>query len=51
MPELTRDALFEALHRRRHYGTTGTRMFLDLRGTFARAVTGFSEDPQLAPGN
>ena len=50
MPELTRDALFEALRRRRHYGTTGTRMFLDLRGTFARAVTGFSEDPQLAPG-
>jgi hypothetical protein len=48
MPELTRDALFEALRRRRHYGTTGTRLFLDLRGTFARPVTGFSEDPQLA---
>ena len=30
MPELTRDALFEALRRRRHYGTTGTRMCLDL---------------------
>ena len=51
MPELTRDALFEALRRRRHYGTTGTRLFLDLRGTFDRAVTGFSEDPQLAPGH
>ena len=51
MPELTRDALFEALRRRRHYGTTGTRLFLDLRGTFARAVTGFSEDPQLARGH
>jgi Protein of unknown function (DUF3604) len=48
MPELTRDALFEALRRRRHYGTTGTRMFLDLRGTFDQPVTGFSEDPQLA---
>ena len=35
MPELTRDALFEALRQRRHYGTTGTRLFLDLRGTFA----------------
>src|SRR5262249_28077809 len=33
MPELTRDALFEALRRRRHYGTTGTRLFLDLRAT------------------
>jgi Protein of unknown function (DUF3604) len=48
MPELTRDALFEALRRRRHYGTTGTRLFLDLRGTFAQPVTRFSEDPQLA---
>ena len=47
MPELTRDALFEALRRRRHYGTTGTRLFLDLRGTFAQPVTGFSEDPQV----
>jgi hypothetical protein len=50
MPELTRDALFEALRRRRHYGTTGTRLLLDLRGTFAQPVTGFSEDPQLARG-
>src|SRR5262249_57744632 len=48
MPELTRDALFEALRRRRHYGTTGTRLFLDLRATFEQPVTGFSEDPQLA---
>jgi hypothetical protein len=50
MPELTRDALFEALRRRRHYGTTGTRLFLDLRATFERPVTGFPEDPQLARG-
>jgi Protein of unknown function (DUF3604) len=49
MPELTRDALFEALRQRRHYGTTGTRLFLDVRGTFAREVTGFSEDPKLGP--
>jgi hypothetical protein len=51
MPELTRDALFEALRRRRHYGTTGTRIFLDLRGTFDAPVTGFSEDPRLARAN
>ena len=50
MPALTRDALFEALRRRRHYGTTGTRLFLDLRASFAQPVTSFSEDPQLAPG-
>src|SRR5207344_1852173 len=49
MPALTRDALFEALRRRHHYGTTGTRMFIDLRATFEKPVTGFSEDPKLAP--
>jgi Protein of unknown function (DUF3604) len=49
MPELTRDALFEALRKRWHYGTTGTRLFLDLRGSFEQDVTGFSEDPQLGP--
>jgi Protein of unknown function (DUF3604) len=49
MPELTRDALFEALRKRRHYGTTGSRIFLDVRGTFASDVTGFHEDPQLGP--
>jgi hypothetical protein len=49
MPELTRDALFEALRRRRHYGTTGTRIFIDLRADFAAPVTGFSEDPKLGP--
>jgi Protein of unknown function (DUF3604) len=49
MPELTRDALFEALRQRRHYGTTGKRLFLDLRATFGKDVTGFSEDPKLGP--
>jgi len=49
MPELTRDALFEALRQRRHYGTTGTRLFLDIRGTFEQEVTGFSDDPKLGP--
>ena len=47
MPELTRDALFEALLTRRHYGTTGTRLFLDVHGTFASEVTGFTDDPKL----
>jgi hypothetical protein len=49
MPELTRDALFEALRTRRHYGTTGSRIFLDLHGTFEQSVTGFFEDPNLGP--
>ena len=37
MPELTRDALFEALRTRRHYGTTGPRIFLDLHGSVRAA--------------
>ncbi len=49
MPELTRGSLFAALRARRHYGTTGTRIFIDLHGTFEAAVMGFSEDPQLGP--
>jgi hypothetical protein len=49
MPELTRDALFEALRQRRHYGTTGPRIFLDLHATFGADVTGFAEDPLLGP--
>ena len=48
MPELTRDALFEALRRRRHYGTTGTRLFLDLHGRFDQPVAVFAEDPLIA---
>ena len=51
MPELTRDALFDALRHRRHYGTTGVRIFLDLHALFDQPVTGFSEDPQLGPAN
>jgi hypothetical protein len=47
MPELSRDALFACLRQRRHYGTTGTRMFIDLHGTFAEPVAGFADDPQL----
>ena len=49
MSELTRDALFEALRTRKHYGTTGPRIFLDLHATFERPVAGFSEDPKLGP--
>jgi len=47
MPELTRDALFEALRRRHHYGTTGNRLYLDVRGRFNAPVTVFARDPKL----
>jgi hypothetical protein len=47
MPELTRDALFATLRARRHYGTTGTRLDIDLSGRFDAAVMRCSDDPQL----
>ncbi len=47
MPELTRDAWFACVRARHHYGTTGTRIFLDVRGTFARSVAHFADDPAL----
>ena len=50
MPALTRDALFEALRARRHYGTTGARIFLDVRGSFDQDVVHFLDDPQLGTG-
>jgi len=49
MPRLDRDALFTALRQRHHYGTTGTRMFVDLRGSFDGDVVGFADDPKLGP--
>ena len=47
MPELTRDALFAALRRRHHYGTTGARLFLNVEGVFDSPVAVFEKDPQL----
>jgi hypothetical protein len=47
MPELNRDAVFDALRQRRHYGTTGTRLYLSVRGSFDRPVTLYDEDPAL----
>ena len=33
--ELSRDGIFEALRSRRHYGTTGNRMYVDVRARVA----------------
>ncbi|MBT3373389.1 MAG: DUF3604 domain-containing protein [Rhodospirillaceae bacterium] len=47
--ELTRDSFFDCLRRRHHYGTTGTRMHLDVKARFAGAATLFDQDPNLFP--
>lgn len=43
--ELSRDGIFEALRARRHYGTTGNRMYLDVRACAAGGAERFLRDP------
>ncbi len=43
--ELTRDGIFDSLRARRHYGTTGTRLFLDVKVRPERGATRYVRDP------
>ena len=45
--ELTRESIWESLLRRHHYGTTGNRMFMDVRVQLNKPGRSFLEDPQL----
>lgn len=45
--ELSRDAVFEALRARRHYATTGARMFLDVSARIGKSAVVFDRDPGL----
>ncbi|WP_454646859.1 DUF3604 domain-containing protein [Bradyrhizobium liaoningense] len=45
--ELTRDGVFDALRARRQYGTTGTRLYMNVNGTFDAPVTIYADDPLL----
>ena len=47
--ELTRDGIFECLRRRHHYGTTGTRLHLDVYAVLPTAGKLFDEDPKAFP--
>jgi hypothetical protein len=46
---LSRQELFDALRKRHHYATTGCRMFLDTRATFAADAELYADDPNLGP--
>ena len=46
-PELTRDALFYCLRRRRHFATTGSRMHLDVAVGCEEGLTVWSRDPAV----
>ncbi|MDH3666247.1 MAG: DUF3604 domain-containing protein, partial [Paracoccaceae bacterium] len=43
--ELSRDGIFEALRARRHYGTTGNRVYVDVRARVAGGVERYLRDP------
>ena len=47
--ELSRDGLFECLRKRHHFGTTGTRMHLDVRAELASGGQLFERDPRAFP--
>jgi hypothetical protein len=46
-PDLTRDALLQALRRRHHYATTGCRAYLRAEVRFQQEVELFDDDPQM----
>ncbi|NQV85419.1 MAG: DUF3604 domain-containing protein [Rhodospirillales bacterium] len=46
-PKFTRAGLMEALKKRHHYGTTGSRVVLDVRAAFDNPAELFSDDPRL----
>jgi hypothetical protein len=49
MPELSREELVTCLRRRRHFATTGCRLWLDVRAEFDRPGTLYHDDPSLGP--
>lgn len=48
-PSFSREGLLDALRRRHHYGTTGSRMVLDTRVDFDNPAVQFDDDPLLGP--
>lgn len=46
---LDRDAIFEAMRRRHHFGTTGCRMFIDLALGLAGGGTLYERNPEAVP--
>lgn len=49
LPKLDRRNLFMALRQRRTYGTTGTRLLLDVKASLPEGSIVFSDDPKLGP--
>jgi hypothetical protein len=48
-PDLNRDAIFDAMRKRRHYGTTGCRMHLEVKAELGSGGKVYSADPAYDP--
>jgi hypothetical protein len=46
-PRLDRDGIFEAIRARHNYGTTGTRLYMDVQVSAAAPLTLYDRDPDL----
>ena len=46
-PRLDRDAIFEAMRARHHYGTTGTRLYMDVQVSADGGIQRYDRDPAL----
>ncbi len=49
LDELTRAGIWDCMQSRRHYGTTGDRLHLDVRALFAQDARRYPVDPKLDP--
>ncbi len=49
MERLDRPTLFKTLRQRHHYGTTGTRLLLDVAARLPAGAVLFEDDPKLGP--
>jgi hypothetical protein len=49
--ELTRESIFNALKHRRHYATTGERIFLDVKGELNHECKRYDKDPAVFNSN
>ena len=45
--ELTRESIFDCLRRRHHYGTSGNRLYLDVRAVFKTSAKFYEYDPRV----
>jgi hypothetical protein len=49
LDDLSRRSIWQAMEARRHYGTTGDRLHLDVRAVFAEPARRYAVDPKLDP--